>query len=73
MKVSDAFIENILKEMGVNPNKQPHWIQQYHEFPDHSKMKDGYLCSYCGKHSYYRAEKCDGCNSIMQRSNNNDR
>ena len=79
MKVTDDFINNILKEMGVNPNEPPRWKQHYHEFIDLStgnvfdRMKDGYFCSYCGKYSYYQAGKCDGCNSIMQkRSNNNE-
>ena len=73
MKVSDNLIANILKKMGVNPNETPHWKIHIHKVIDQStrdvidRIKDGYLCSYCGRHSYYQAEKCDGCGSIMQK------
>lgn len=71
MKITDAYIDGILKKMGVNPNEKPHWILNYHEVIDRGTgeiihtLPDGYICSYCGKYEYYLAEKCRGCGSIM--------
>lgn len=78
MKVSESYIDNVLKEMGVNPNEPPHWKVHIHKVIDQStgevvdEIKDGYFCSYCGKHSYYQPEKCVGCDSTMQKVRDND-
>ena len=69
MKVTDSFVNGILKDMGVNPNQPPHWIQQYYiskaDPPIGGKTPDGYMCSFCGRKSYSKLNKCDACNSIM--------
>lgn len=56
----DIAASRVLKKMGVDPSKQPHWMPEYYR-----GRADGYLCSYCGKKSWSKKEKCDGCNSIM--------
>lgn len=74
--ITDDMIKDILKEMGVDRSKPPHWIQKMHKVIDQTtrelvhELKDGYTCSYCGKHSYSKKEKCDGCNSIMEKFGN---
>lgn len=68
----DSLIKDILKEMGVDESKPPQWIPHYYDSkgkpPMGGKRQDGWLCSYCGKHSYIRKKTCDGCNSIMENS-----
>ncbi len=62
----------VLKEMGVNPNEPPHWKVYIHKVIDQGtrevidEIEDGFFCSHCGKRSYYKPQKCSGCNSIMQ-------
>lgn len=69
----DALISGILQGMGVDPSKPPHWKTYIHKVIDQTtreivhEIKDGYICSYCGKHSYSQKDKCDGCNSIMKK------
>ena len=55
-----AIVERVMREMGCDPNKPPRWIPQMYK-----SMVRGYVCSICGKHSWSKKEKCDGCNSIM--------
>ena len=63
----DIMIEKILNKMGVDQSQPPHWIQKMYKSKSilEYERPDGYTCSYCGKHSYLKKEKCDGCNSIM--------
>ena len=74
MNISDAYINSILKEMGVNTKEPPHWLPHIHKVIDMTtkelvdEIPNGYICSYCGKHSYSQVEKCSGCKSTMQRS-----
>ncbi len=74
----EGLIKSILKEMGVDESQPPHWIQHMHKVKDQTtgelihEIKDGYTCSYCGKHSYWKKEKCDGCNSIMREEKDNE-
>ena len=71
MTVTDSLIAGILKEMGVEPNKPARWKTRIHKCIDqrtgevYREMKDGYMCSKCGKHSYYKASVCEGCGSPM--------
>ena len=71
MKTSE-IVNNVLKQMGVDPTKTPHWMVNKHKAIDQATGKvfkeydSGYLCSYCGKQSWTKKAKCDGCNSIMQ-------
>lgn len=66
------MIAQILKEMGVDESQPPHWMPHIHKTIDQTtgelvrEFQDGYMCSYCGKHSWSKKEKCDGCNSIMR-------
>ena len=57
----DVALSRVLKKMGVDPSKPPHWMPEYYR-----GRSDGFLCSYCGKHPWSKKEKCDGCNSIMK-------
>lgn len=70
MNVSDSFINNILKKMGVEPDKPPRWKPHYYiskaDPPMGGKRQDGWFCSCCGKHSYTRKNVCDGCDSTMK-------
>lgn len=67
----DAIVASVLKEMGCDPKKPPHWISHIHKCADQStgevyrKMESGYVCSRCGKHSWWKKEKCDGCHAVM--------
>lgn len=46
--------------------KNMKWIPHYYIFKGNGeKMRDGWRCSVCGKHSYSRKEICDGCNTTM--------
>ena len=55
-KDKDSFAE--LKNMK--------WSPHYYIFnATGEKMRDGWHCSVCGKHSYSRKEICDGCNTVM--------
>ena len=73
MNVSDSLVNSILKQMGVDPNVPPHWKPYMHKVIDQStrelihELQDGWMCSYCGKWSYYQAAECSGCGSIMPR------
>jgi len=70
MNITNAFIDGILRDMGVDVDKRkpPHWMPKYY----HSKVflgekyDDGYMCSRCGKHSWAKKKVCDGCNSVME-------
>ena len=67
----DALIEKVLKEMGVNRNEPPHWKPNIHKVIDQTtgevvrEHQNGYMCSYCGKHSWYKTITCSGCNKTM--------
>lgn len=67
----DPLVEDVLKKMGVNRNQPPHWMPNIHKVVDQStgevvrEHKNGYLCSYCGKHSRYATLTCSGCNKTM--------
>ena len=69
----EHLIAGILKEMGVDRNKPPHWMPNVDTVRDRTtgeivrEYKRGYLCSYCGKHSWSKKDMCDGCNSVMQK------
>lgn len=66
---TDAYVNEILRGMGVDVDKKkpPHWIQDYYTSRVHGKVKNGYICSRCGKHSSSKKDVCDGCNSIMKK------
>lgn len=53
----DAIVADVLREMRCDPMKPPHWVPRVH--------KDGYVCSRCGKHTWWEKEKCDGCHAVM--------
>lgn len=61
----DVALNRVLKRMGVDKSKAPHWMPQIRKTAGGFSVKDGYLCSYCGKKSWSKKEKCDGCNSVM--------
>ena len=67
----DGIVADVLKEMGIEPNKPARWKTHIHNCIDQStgkvyrKMEDGYICSKCGKHSYSKKAVCDGCGSQM--------
>lgn len=69
----DEIAKSVMREMGCDPRKPPHWVQHIHKCRDQTtgqvyrKMKNGYVCSRCGKHSWTKKEKCDGCNSVMEK------
>jgi hypothetical protein len=69
ININDAFINDILRKMGVDIDKKkpPHWITKYYHSKSifGGKYEDGYMCSRCGKHSWNKKDVCDGCNSIM--------
>ena len=69
INITDAFINDILRKMGVDIDKKkpPHWITKYYHSKSifGGKYEDGYMCSRCGKHSWNKKDVCDGCNSIM--------
>lgn len=46
--------------------KNMKWRPHYYIFEKtKEKMRDGWHCSVCGKHSWSRKEVCDGCNTTM--------
>ena len=69
----DRLVAQIMREMGCDPKKPPHWVVKMHHCKDQTtgevyrSIRDGYICSRCGKHSYAKKDKCDGCGSVMQR------
>ena len=69
INITDAFINDILRKMGVDIDKKkpPQWITKYYHSKSifGGKYEDGYMCSRCGKHSWNKKDVCDGCNSIM--------
>ena len=60
-----SYIDEILKEMGVEPNKPAQWKPHYYNSKFFGSREDGWICSKCGKHSYVKSNVCDGCNSQM--------
>lgn len=74
----DPLVEDALKNMGVNRNEPPHWLPNIHRVVDQStgkvvrEHKNGYLCSYCGKHSWHTRLTCSGCGKIMVGGTDND-
>ena len=73
----DSIVARVLRGMGCDPNKSPHWIAHKHKCRDQTtgeiyrEMENGYVCSRCGKHSWSKKEKCDGCNAVMQKGKEN--
>ena len=65
MKVTDSFVNGILKEMGCEPEKPARWKPHYYISRIFGRREDGWICSKCGKHSYVKRSVCDGCNSQM--------
>jgi hypothetical protein len=69
MKLSDLYVNGILRDMGVDVDKKkpPHWITQYYHSKSifGGKVNDGYMCSRCGKKSYSKKKVCDGCGCVM--------
>lgn len=68
MNISESMIDEILKEMGVEPNKPARWKPHYYtsmSVPP-AKRQEGWFCSKCGKHSWVKRNVCDGCDSHMQ-------
>lgn len=65
----DGIIADVLKGLGVEPDKQARWLPYYYFSkaapPIGGKRQDGWICSHCGKHSYRKASVCDGCKKIM--------
>ena len=46
--------------------KNMKWRPHYYIFKSTGeKMREGWVCSVCGKHSHSRKEICDGCNTTM--------
>lgn len=68
IKITDAMVDSILRDMGVDlDNKNPpYWKTRYRTDKCGYKHEEGYICSRCGKYSYYKKEKCDGCDSVMR-------
>lgn len=70
--MTDNLIADILRGMGVDRSKPPHWMPNVDRLRDQRtgevirEYHRGYLCSYCGKHSWGKEDRCDGCNSVMQ-------
>lgn len=69
MDIIDSIANACLKEMGCEPDKPARWLPHYYfskaKPPIGGKRQDGWICSHCGKHSYWRASICDGCKSKM--------
>ena len=67
----EDLINDVLRQMGVNSKKPAQWIPNIDRLVDEStgeifrEYHRGYICSYCGKHSWSKKEKCDGCGNIM--------
>lgn len=67
----DMIMKKVLKEMGVDKTKPPHWVVNKDEVIDQTMRKlvreyeRGYICSFCGKHSWSKKNMCDGCASTM--------
>lgn len=68
----DAIIADVLRGMGIDRSKPPHWMPNVDKVTDQTtgkvvrEYKRGYLCSYCGIHSWSKKDRCDGCKSVMQ-------
>lgn len=73
MTPSDLFIDNTLKEIKLKRSEPPRWKDRIHEVIDQrtgevfDRIKDGYYCSYCGRYSHYKADKCKGCGSLINK------
>ncbi len=69
---NELNIDNILRNMGVDRTIPPKWLPHTHKAIDQrtgevfKTYPNGYICSYCGKHSWSKKEICTGCNSIMK-------
>lgn len=67
----DAIVNSVLREMGCDPKKKPYWVVHVRKTIDQTTgavvrlFLEGYVCSRCGKHSWSKKKKCDGCNSVM--------
>ena len=61
MTVDDKLINEILKNMGVDPNGPSKWIPQMHK-----TQITGFICGRCGIHSYTKKLICPGCKCKME-------
>ena len=67
----ESLIANVLREMGVEPDKPAKWKPHIHKVINQTTrevietMQDGYICSKCGKYSWTKRNLCDGCGSQM--------
>ena len=58
--ILNAPVEDVVKIENMK------WKPHYYIFnATGEKMRDGWHCSVCGKHSYSRKKICDGCNTTM--------
>ena len=67
-KLVDAIIDclNKVPTADVAELKNMKWRPHYYIFKSTGeKMREGWVCSVCGKHSHSRKEICDGCNTTM--------
>lgn len=69
----DALVKSIMQELGCDSKTPPHWVQHtYKSSVMGWDVPDGYVCSRCGKHSWTKKTKCDGCDSIMSKEESHD-
>jgi hypothetical protein len=62
----DAIVASVMREMGCDPSAPPRWIPQEYNSVTGFKVPDGFVCSFCGKHSLAKRKVCDGCQSTMR-------
>ena len=67
VKRVDAIIDylNKVPTADVAELKNMKWRPHYYIFKNGEKMRQGWVCFVCGKHSWTRKEVCDGCNTTM--------
>jgi hypothetical protein len=72
-KITDSFIAGIMADMGCDGGKTaPHWVvnTQWGSRKITPKealwLKNGWLCSVCGKHSWSRYSVCSGCDTRFE-------
>ena len=61
----DAIVASVMRKMGCDPSVPPRWVQQEYTTVAGFKTPDGFVCSFCGKHSWSKRKTCDGCQSEM--------
>lgn len=69
MKPTGNVMDRVINDIGGKPSRPAKWKQHYYISqaapPIGGKREDGWVCSYCGKHSWTKKKVCDGCNSYM--------